>query len=141
MTEVNFTDAAAAVQELASRVNLYVEESAPWKISAKSEETQGELAFVLYNALEACRILALFFAPFMPNTSAEVFRRLSLGAIEEVDDIKVASVWGQLPAGNAVEKGAPAVPASRREGNPAVIAQARFSRLSHESCLETGPWA
>lgn len=109
MTEVNFTDAAAAVQELASRVNLYVEESAPWNL-AKSEETQGELAFVLYNALEACRILALFFAPFMPNTSAEVFRRLSLGAIEEVDDIKTASVWGQLPAGNAVEKGDPLFP-------------------------------
>ena len=103
MTEVNFTDAAAAVQELASRVNLYVEESAPWNL-AKSEETQGELAFVLYNALEACRILALFFAPFMPNTSAEVFRRLSLGAI------KAASVWGQLPAGNAVEKGDPLFP-------------------------------
>ena len=109
MADVNFTDAAAAVQELASRVNLYVEESAPWNL-AKSEETQGELAFVLYNAAEACRILALFFAPFMPNTSAEVFRRLSLGAIEEVDDIKAASVWGQLPAGNDVEKGDPLFP-------------------------------
>lgn len=109
MADVNFTDAAAAVQELASRVNLYVEESAPWNL-AKSEETQGELAFVLYNAAEACRILALFFAPFMPNTSAEVFRRLSLGAIEEVDDIKTASVWGQLPAGNDVEKGDPLFP-------------------------------
>ena len=109
MADVNFTDAAAAVQELASRVNLYVEESAPWNL-AKSEETQGELAFVLYNAAEACRILALFFAPFMPNTSAEVFRRLSLGAIEGVDDIKAASVWGQLPAGNDVEKGDPLFP-------------------------------
>ena len=109
MADVNFTDAAAAVQELASRVNLYVEESAPWNL-AKSEETQGELAFVLYNAAEACRILALFFAPFMPNTSAEVFRRLSLGAIEGVDDIKATSVWGQLPAGNDVEKGDPLFP-------------------------------
>ena len=53
MADVNFTDAAAAVQELASRVNLYVEESAPWNL-AKSEETQGELAYVLYNAAEAC---------------------------------------------------------------------------------------
>ncbi len=52
MTDVNFTDAAAAVQELASRVNLYVEESAPWNL-AKSEETRGELAHVLYNAKPA----------------------------------------------------------------------------------------
>lgn len=109
MAEANFTDAAAAVQELASRVNLYVEESAPWNL-AKSEETRGELAAVLYNALEACRILALFFAPFMPNTSAEVFRRLGLGAIADVDDIAAASAWGQLPAGNPVEKGDPLFP-------------------------------
>ena len=109
MTDVDFTGAAAAAQELASRVNLYVEESAPWNL-AKSEETQGELAFVLYNALESCRILALFFAPFMPNTSAEVFRRLGLGDVTAVTDIEAASAWGQLPAGNAVEKGDPLFP-------------------------------
>lgn len=109
MADVDFTGAVEAAQELASRVNLYVEESAPWNL-AKSEETQGQLAFVLYNALEACRILALFFAPFMPNTSAEVFKRLSLGDVTAVEDIKAESVWGQLPAGNAVEKGDPLFP-------------------------------
>lgn len=109
MADVNFTDACAAVQELASRVNLYVEQSAPWNL-AKSEETAGELAFVLYNALEACRILALYFAPFMPRTSAEVFRRLGLGDIAAVDDIEAATAWGQLPAGNEVEKGDPLFP-------------------------------
>ena len=41
MSQVDFTGAAAAVQELAGRVNLYVEESAPWNL-AKKEETQGE---------------------------------------------------------------------------------------------------
>ena len=46
----------------------------------------------------------------MPNTSAEVFNRLSLGDITEVDDIEAASAWGQLPAGNAVEIGDPLFP-------------------------------
>ena len=109
MADVDFSGAVEAAQELASRVNLYVEESAPWNL-AKSEETQGELANVLYNALEACRILALFFAPFMPNTSAEVFRRLSLGDVHAIEDIQAAAVWGQLPVGNAVEKGDPLFP-------------------------------
>ena len=80
MAQVDFTGAAAAVQKLASRVNLYVEESAPWNL-AKDEAKHDELAAVIYNALEACRIIALYMAPFMPNTSAEVFRRLSLGDI------------------------------------------------------------
>ena len=49
-------------------------------------------------------------APFMPNTSAEVFRRLSLGDVAAVDDIEAATAWGELPAGNAVEIGDPLFP-------------------------------
>ena len=104
MDRVDFTGAAAAVQKLASRVNLYVEESAPWNL-AKSEETADELAAVIYNALEAIRIIALYMAPFMPNTSAEVFNRLSLGDISEITNIEEETKWGLLPVGNAVEKG------------------------------------
>lgn len=106
---VDFSGAAAAVQKLAGRVNLYVEDSAPWNL-AKSEETADELAAVIYNALEAIRIIALYMAPFMPNTSAEVFRRLSLGDITAVNDIQAAAEWGGLPAGNTVETGDPLFP-------------------------------
>ena len=70
-----------AVQKLASRVNLYVEESAPWNLGEEASDAAGELAEVIYNALEAIRIIALYMAPFMPNTSAEVFRRLGLGEV------------------------------------------------------------
>ncbi|MEE0169381.1 MAG: methionine--tRNA ligase [Eggerthellaceae bacterium] len=109
MGQVDFTNAAAAVQKLASRVNLYVEDSAPWNL-AKSEETADELAAVIYNALEAIRIIALYMAPFMPNTSAEVFNRLGLGDIFAITDIEAASVWGQLEAGSAVAVGDPLYP-------------------------------
>jgi len=109
MGHIDFSGAAAAVQKLAGRVNLYVEESAPWNL-AKNEETLGQLADVIYNSLEACRIIALYLAPFMPTTSAEVFRRLSLDNVAAVDDIASASVWGGLPVGNAVEKGDPLFP-------------------------------
>lgn len=106
---VDFSGAAAAVQKLASRVNLYVEESAPWNL-AKSEETADELAAVIYNALEAIRIIALYMAPFMPNTSAAVFERLSLGEITAMTDIEEATIWGGLSAGNVVEIGDPLFP-------------------------------
>ena len=109
MSQVDFTGAAAAVQELAGRVNLYVEESAPWNL-AKKEETQGDLAAVIYNALEAIRIIALYMAPFMPNTSNEVFDRLSLGKVTDVVDVEGATKWGQLPAGNTVTVGDPLFP-------------------------------
>lgn len=109
MGEVDFSGAAAAVQKLAGRVNLYVEESAPWNL-AKSEETADELAAVIYNSLEAIRIIALYMAPFAPNTSAEVFARLGLGDIASVDDIEAASAWGQLPAGSDITIGDPLYP-------------------------------
>ena len=106
---VDFTGAVAAVQRLAGRVNLYVEESAPWNL-AKSEETRGDLAAVIYNALESIRVIAMYLAPLMPNTSAEVFRRLGLGAVTDITDIEAATAWGQLPAGNPVEVGDPLFP-------------------------------
>jgi methionyl-tRNA synthetase len=109
MQQVDFTGATVAVQELAGAVNHYVEDSAPWNL-AKDEAKADELAAVIYNALEAIRVIALFMAPFMPNTSAEVFRRLGLGAVDAVEDIEAASVWGQLPAGNTVEIGDPLFP-------------------------------
>ena len=107
--DLDYTGAANAVQRLAGRVNLYVEESAPWNL-AKSEETQGDLAAVIYNSLESIRIIAMYFAPFMPNTSREVFRRLGLGDPTEIVDIEAATAWGQLPAGNLVEVGEPLFP-------------------------------
>ena len=109
MADVDFTAAAAAVQELAARANRYIEETEPFKL-AKDPDKQQELASVMYNLLEAIRVIALYMAPFAPNTSAEVFRRLGLRDIQDVHDIKAASAWGQLPAGNAIEVGDPLFP-------------------------------
>ena len=118
MTDVDFTGAVAAVQKLAQAANLYVDEMAPWALAkaAKSEdaaeavEAGAKLAAVMYNLLEATRVIALFLAPLAPNTSAEVWRRLGLGAPTDVVDIEAASAWGQLPVGNHVEVGDPLFP-------------------------------
>lgn len=109
LSTVDFTAAVNAVQKLAHRANEYVEESAPWNL-AKDPEKADELAAVIYNALEAIRIIAIYMAPFMPNTSADVFARLGLDAVTDIVDIESASQWGGLPAGNKVEIGDPLFP-------------------------------
>ncbi|MBQ9069446.1 MAG: methionine--tRNA ligase [Eggerthellaceae bacterium] len=109
MDKVDFTGATAAVNKLAQAANLYVENTAPWNL-AKEESRAEELAAVMYNLLEACRIVALFMAPFMPNTSQEVYNRLGLGSLVDVTDIEGASCWGGLPSGNAVVTGDPLFP-------------------------------
>jgi len=118
MSDVDFTGAVSAVQKLAQAANLYVDEMAPWGLAkaAKGEdaaaaaEAQGKLAAVMYNLLEAIRVIALYLSPLAPNTSAEVWRRLQLGAPVDVADIESMTTWGQLPAGNDVEVGDPLFP-------------------------------
>ena len=106
---IDFAGATGAVMELLHRANLYVETAAPWNL-AKDPARADELAAVLYNALETCRIAALYLAPFMPSTSAELLARMGLPAPQECRDIEAACAWGGLPAGNAVEKGEPLFP-------------------------------
>jgi methionyl-tRNA synthetase len=104
MAQLDYAGALEAAWELIKRTNRYIEDSAPWNL-AKSDETVGRLHAVLYSALEAVRISALFTAPVMPNTSREVFARLGLPDPNLRDDLAEQSAWGLLPVGNPVVKG------------------------------------
>jgi len=115
MSRLDYATALECVWDLIKYTNRYLEAEAPWNL-AKSEETKARLDAVLYNALEAVRIAALFTAPVMPQTSAEVWARLGLGPIDAVTDIADAAVWGGLPAGNRVIKGEPLYPRIYDEG-------------------------
>ena len=114
---MDYSGALAVVMELVDAANLYIEQSAPWslaKAAAAEEEdaaargidllqakapTEGDrLSFVLYNVLESIRIIALLFAPAMPESSAEVWQRLGLESIHTVDNQAEVSVWGGLSA-------------------------------------------
>lgn len=109
MNNLDFSHAADAVMNLAGAANHYVEDSAPWAL-AKDPAKKDELAHVIYNALEACRIIALYLFPYCPDTSAEVWKRLGLSDIAAVTDIEAQSAWGLLDAGNTVSKGDPLFP-------------------------------
>lgn len=104
MADLDYAGALEATWDLVKRANRYIEDSAPWNL-AKSEETMPRLQAVIYNALEAVRIAALFCAPVMPNTSADVWSRLGLPDIFAVHDLPGEAQWGRLPVGNTVVKG------------------------------------
>jgi methionyl-tRNA synthetase len=104
MARLDYVGALEAAWTLIKRANRYIEDAAPWNL-AKSPDTRPRLLAVLYTALESVRIAALFTAPVMPNTSAEVWRRLGIGDPCAVTDIAAESAWGRLPAGSLVVKG------------------------------------
>ena len=109
MKRLDYPAALVCAWDLIKYTNRYIESEAPWNL-AKDAATFGRLAAVLYHALEAVRIAALFVAPVMPFTSAEVWRRLGLGDIEEVNDLWAQATWGGLAAGSRVTKGDPLFP-------------------------------
>ena len=109
MHNLDYAGALDATWDLVKAANRYIEDSAPWNL-AKAEETRPRLAAVIYNALEAVRIAALFTAPVMPTTSAEVWRRLGLADIGAITDLDAEAAWGRLPVGSPVEKGEPLFP-------------------------------
>lgn len=129
LSQVDYSGALSSVMELCNRANLYIEESAPWNLAkaavvekaemqvagldetaATTPTANDRLAFVIYNALEAIRIMALLFAPVMPSTSTEVWHRLGLGEVLAVENLNEQAGWGLLPAGNVVVTGEPLFP-------------------------------
>jgi methionyl-tRNA synthetase len=103
MRRLDYAAALDSAWALIKEANRYIENAAPWTLAKEGQDVR--LATVLYNALEAVRIAALFCAPVMPATSAEVWARLGLGRIDEVTDLAAAALWGRLPAGSRVTKG------------------------------------
>jgi methionyl-tRNA synthetase len=96
------------VWELIRAANSYIEESEPWKLN-KAGDTAA-VAAVLGDCLETLRIVALLASPVIPRASAELWRRLGLTGTPEEQRLPEAAAWGQLPAGNALEKGDPLFP-------------------------------
>lgn len=109
MDKVDYVGAKDAVMELIHAANHYIEDCEPWGL-AKDEAKHDELAFVIYNLLEAIRIAAHLLAPFMPQTSAEALRRIACADEAQCDDLRAACAWGGLAGGAPVEKGDPLFP-------------------------------
>ena len=109
MTTLGFHKALIAVWDLIGRVNKYIDDMAPWSL-AKDPNQRQRLATVLHAVLECLRIIASLLLCFMPETGEKIWTQLGMaGAIrdQQIQDIKT---WGQLRAGQCVERGGPLFP-------------------------------
>ncbi len=76
MDEFRIADALEVLFNLFRRANKYIDETAPW-VLAKDADKRMRLATVLYNLLETIRWGAVMLAPFIPDTSEEIFAELN----------------------------------------------------------------
>ncbi|MCQ2474709.1 MAG: methionine--tRNA ligase [Clostridia bacterium] len=88
LDELRFSDSLTAIWKFISRTNKYIDETAPWAL-AKDEANKARLAEVMYNLCESIRIISVFVAPFMPDTSAEIRKQLGIGELKNWDECGV----------------------------------------------------
>ena len=116
--------ALAAIWELVGAANSYVESTAPWSLAKarKAEQAEGadgpaeqRLATVLYNLVEALRLIAWHVRPFLPTTADGIEKQLGL---QEVDAPADATVSGAFPPGHALLVGRYSSPSSNFQKPP-----------------------
>ena len=100
--QTQLNNALAAIFELVSRANKYIDETAPW-VLGKDESKKARLASVLYNLLETIRIISTLLSPFMPSTMPKVWEQI--GADKELITYENAGSFGVLPADVRVNRG------------------------------------
>ena len=93
MDSYAFQNALSEIFKVISRANKYIDENAPW-VLAKDESQKPRLAKVLYNLLETVRICAGLLTPFMPETVAQIGKRLGDAPL----DWDSLNTFGVLPA-------------------------------------------
>ena len=103
MDDMKINDAINDVWALIRRSNKYIDETTPW-VLAKDEAKAQRLQTVLYNLLEAQRIIATPVSPFIPVSAAEMWKQLGLGDFAEAN-LASAQEWGRYPADTKVCKG------------------------------------
>jgi len=109
MNELAFHKGLIAIWELVAAVNKYIDKTAPFAL-AKDEEKRKQLSEVIYNILDALRVITLYVFPFMPSTGEKMWD--ALGIKEEITskDLSQNHTWGGLAPGAQLEKIPPLFP-------------------------------
>ncbi len=89
--DFRIADAVEAVINSAKRSNKYIDENAPWAL-AKDDSCKQRLSTVLYNLVEAIRIIAVELSCFMPDTSEAILEQINCD-INSYDSIKTFGAY------------------------------------------------
>ncbi len=103
MGQFAFHKGLAAVWEFITRMNKYVDVTAPW-VLAKDKAARKQLETVIYNLLEGLRIISGLIYPVMPDTAVAMQRHLGLGDDDAFFKMERLNSWHGLRAGIRLRK-------------------------------------
>ncbi|MGQ9731576.1 MAG: methionine--tRNA ligase [Candidatus Zipacnadales bacterium] len=106
LMEVDFSSCLAAIWQLLSAANRFIDERAPWDLH-KAGKT-AELQATLYDLLDCLRVVGIMVSPFMPVVAEEIWSQLGLSGLSSArwDDC----VAGRLLAGGSIARSRPIFP-------------------------------
>ncbi len=111
MDALAFQDALRALWRLLAETNQYLVVREPWKMIKAEGATDG-LARILWNGLEAVRIVATGLLPFMPTVARQVLAAVGTTAVPENLE---AMAWGGTPTSAPLPELAPLFPRIDKE--------------------------
>ena len=100
MGAYHVADSLEAIFTMLRRANKYIDETMPW-VLAKSEETKGRLATVIYNLLEVIRTAAVLLVPYIPSTSKVIFGQIGTDKTEYETVASFGALESGKPLGEA----------------------------------------
>lgn len=107
MDSYHISNALGNIWNIISRSNKYIDETTPWILAkSENEEDMEKLKSVMYHLAENLRIVAVLLQPFMPDTSAKMFKQLGIDN-EELKSWETTKEYGKTKAVKVVEKGEP----------------------------------
>lgn len=84
-------------------INKYIDSTKPWKLY--NEKNTVELNVVLYNLIQALKLIALYIYPVLPQTANRIFSQLGIDKkVEDMDYLKETK-WGTVKPGMKTKKG------------------------------------
>ena len=104
MDEYKLSDAIPEIWNIISRVNKYIDETAPWVLV--KEDNKDYLAVVMYNLVDSLRKIAIMIRPFMKETSNKIFEQLKIvnENSKTWDNLRTNNILSKI---EVIEKGEP----------------------------------
>ena len=100
--ELSFHKALIAIWEFISVTNKYIVEREPWKL-AQDAACKERLETVIYNLLEALRIIAILISPFMPDSAQKIANQLCITDFASRDFSSIC-LWGGIASGHSLSR-------------------------------------
>jgi methionyl-tRNA synthetase len=107
--ELAYSKILAKIWEFLDAGNIYINDTAPWNLT-KTDDGKKRLATVLYNAAEACRVIAILIAPFMPETADKMMEQLGIDTPLDKQGMDSIQKWGWIKPGTQTHQGAQIFP-------------------------------